>query len=86
MAADTNAITLLLRGHTLEELEGLFASGKLFPRSGKKDLKTLKELEERQLGRALQLHNGIPDPEKAALPDKKGEKQNAEERIEERME
>lgn len=53
-------------------------------RSGKKDLKTLKELEERQLGRALQPHNGVPDPEKAPIPDRQGEKQNVDERIEER--
>lgn len=47
-------------------------------------MKTLKELEERQLGRALHMDNGIPDPEKAAAFSGKEEKQGAEERIEER--
>lgn len=45
-------------------------------------MKTLKELEERQLGKALNLNNGIPDPEKAPDYTGKEEKQSVEQRIE----
>lgn len=64
-------------------MEGLFASGELFPRSGKNSLKSLKELEERQFGRALDMNNGTPDVERVGVTDRKQEKDMAvEERIE----
>lgn len=44
--------------------EGIFASGELFPRSGKKSFKTLEEMEKSQLGRTYLTSDNHADVEK----------------------